>query len=397
MKLRFPDDFIFGTSTSAYQIETPVAHDWTNLRSRDGNLFIRTTDHEKRIDEDVKIISSLAPNYRMSLMWSKLQVDPYAKLDRPAVLHYAALLSALNRAGVNIMMVMHHFANPIWFTNRGGWENKANIACWLDYGKQLVDIFGSFVAQWNTFNEPNLLTSMAYIAGQFPPFRKNILKANHVIHNMAEAHSLMYDHIKKTDPGKPVGISHNCTIFEGENFAGKIPATVLDWCYMTYAEDLFRKTDFFGMSYYARIGFDPFPVTYLNSPEKLTRSGKQHDDMWEYYPQGLEACILRFWNKYRKPIIITENGICTHDDSRRVSAIADYMKGILSAMAKGAQVKGYYHWSTWDNFEWNLGPTYRFGLYSCDPVTQERKRKGSADIYSRLAYTKELAINGATG
>lgn len=397
MKLRFPDDFIFGTSTSAYQIETPVAHDWMNVRSRDGNYFIRTTDHEKRIAEDVKIISSLAPNYRMSLMWSKLQVGPYAKLDPLAVREYTALLRALNSTGVSIMMVMHHFANPLWFTDRGGWENKANIACWLSYGKQLVDNFGQFVAQWNTFNEPNLFTSMAYIAGQFPPFRKHILKANRVIHNMAEAHSLMYDHIKKNDPGKPVGISHNCTIFEGENFLGKIPAAVLDWYYMTYAEDLFRKTDFFGMSYYARIGFDPFPVTYLNSPEKLTQSGKPHDDMWEYYPQGLEACILRFWNKYRKPIIITENGICTQDDTKRATAIADYMKAILSAMAKGAEVHGYYHWSSWDNFEWNLGPTYHFGLYGCDPVTKERKRKGSADIYSRLAYTKEFEINEATG
>ncbi|MGC1243698.1 MAG: family 1 glycosylhydrolase [Chryseosolibacter sp.] len=392
MKHRFPDNFIFGTSTSAYQIETPFEHDWIGVHSRDGYKFSRTTDHEKRTAEDVRIIHSLAPHYRMSLMWSKLQRSPYAPFDRQTVGEYTRLLRQLNERGVSIMMVMHHFANPIWFADRGGWENDENIACWIDYGKQLVRIFGPFVSMWNTFNEPNLYTSMAYVAGEFPPFKKNILLARRVINNMAEAHNILFDHIKQTAPGKPVGISHNSTLFEGENLLGKIPAAVLDWGYMNYAETRFRKTDFFGMSYYARIGFDPFPITFINSPEKLKRSGKPHDDMWEYYPQGLEACILRFWNKYKKPIIITENGFCTQNDAKRVTAIKDYLKAVLDAMKKGADVQGYYHWSSWDNFEWNLGPTYQFGLYGCDPVTRERTKKGSAAFYSELACTKELEL-----
>ena len=146
------------------------------------------------------------------------------------------------------------------------------------------------------------------------------------------------------------------------------------------------------MSYYARIGFDPFPVTHIMNPEKIKESGKAHDDIWEYYPQGLRECITRFWNKYRKPIIITENGICTRDDKKRASAIADYMKSISAAMKQGADVRGYYHWTTWDNFEWSLGPTFQFGLYSCDPDTKERKKKPSADLYSRLAHTNEIEV-----
>ncbi len=392
MKIKFPENFFFGTSTSACQIETAFEHDWLNIKTADGNTFHRTTDHEKRRSQDVGIISSIAPNYRMSLMWSRLQKEPFARLDSEIVAEYTVFMKELNDRGVRIMMVLHHFVNPSWFARTGGWSNKNNIGAWLDYGKQVVETFAPYVSAWNTFNEPNLYTGLAYLAGKFPPFEKNIIKANRVIRNLARAHDTLYDHIKTNDPGKWVGISHNCTLFKGENLLGKIPAKIFDWCYMTYAEDLFRKTDFFGMSYYARIGFDPLPVTYLTAPEKIKKSGKPHDDIWEYFPMGLEECIIRFWNKYKKPIVITENGICTRDDSKRVRAISDYMKAISAAIAKGADVRGYYHWTTWDNFEWSLGPTFQFGLYACDPVTNERKKKPSAHVYSRLAFTKEIEV-----
>lgn len=393
MKITFPSDFMFGTSTSAYQIETPVNHDWIGVKSRDGNLFDRTTDHEKRIDQDVNIIASVAPHYRMSLMWSKLQAEAFAEFDPVVVQDYKTLLDKLAIRNVKVMMVVHHFANPKWFTQNGGWLNERNITAFLDYSKRLAATFGRYVSIWNTFNEPNLYCSMAYVEGEFPPFRKNIFSANRAIRNMANAHNELYDILKNSSPDKLVGISHNCTLFEGDNFLGKIPAKFFDWCYMDYAEDLFKKTDFFGMSYYARIGFDPFPVTYLTTPNKFEKSGKRHDDMWEYYPEGLENCILRFSKKYGKPIIITENGICTNDDEKRIAAIGDYMLAISNAINKGAKVLGYYHWSTWDNFEWSLGPTFQFGLYGCDLKTKERTKKPSADVYSALAHSKEIIVD----
>lgn len=393
MKIRFPGDFIFGTSTSAYQIETAFEHDWFQVRARDGNIFHRTTDHEKRRDEDISIIASLAPHYRMSLMWSRLQRKAYAKFDEAVVMEYSHLLGSLRARGVSIMMVIHHFANPLWFSKDGGWENDRNISAWINFGEQLVERFGTYVSFWNTFNEPNLYTSMAYVAGEFPPFKRNILTANRVIRNMAAAHHAMYGIIKMKDPGKPVGISHNCTSFKAENALGFLPSKIFDWSYNSYSAELFEKNaDFFGMSYYARIGFDPLPITSLTSPRKLEKSGKVHDDMWEYYPAGLEENIMRFWDKYKKPIYITENGICTGDDTRRIAAIGDYMKALSAAISRGADVKGYYHWTAWDNFEWSLGPTFNFGLYSVDPVSMERRKKPSADIYSKLAFTREIDL-----
>ena len=377
MLIKFPDEFIFGTSTSAGQIETAFEHDWLNVRARDGHMFNTTTDHEKRFAEDAGIIASLAPHYRMSLMWSKLQRAPYAKLDKTATDIYRTFLRDLNARGIKIMMVLHHFTNPTWFVGDGGWENDKNIDQWTDYAKQVVHTFGDYVHSWNTFNEPNLYTAMAFLTGEFPPFKKNLIKANRVIRNLAKAHDVIYDEIKKVHPEKWVGISHNCAVFEPENLLGVIPSRIVDWCYMTYAESLFQKTDFYGMSYYARIGFDPAPITYLNTPDKIRAMRKPHDDMWEYYPEGLEKCILRFWNQYKKPMIVTENGICTHDDTKRVRAIRDYMVALSNAMAQGADVRGYYHWTAWDNFEWSIGPTFQFGLYNCHPVTRERQKKPS--------------------
>jgi beta-glucosidase len=202
----------------------------------------------------------------------------------------------------------------------------------------------------------------------------------------------MYAYIKGKFPNSPVGISHNCTVFTHENLLGKIPAKIFDWLFMEYPPGHFKNVDFFGMSYYARIAFDPLPITYLLTPEKINKLNKEHDLMWEYYPQGLKACMARYYSQYKKPIIITENGFCTHDDTRRVKALHDYMKLIHQSIKEGIDVQGYYHWSTWDNFEWSLGPTFNFGLYSCDWETKERTKKPSADVFSALAFSKEMEI-----
>lgn len=393
MNLTFPEHFEFGTSTAAYQVETGFEHDWCGVHSRDGHVFERTTDHEKRYSEDIAIIASLAPCYRMSLMWSRLQRSPLAPFHPETRQEYHALLQGLTSRGVRIMMVLHHFANASWFAKAGGWEKERNIALWVDYAYKIVDEYGHYVSSWNTFNEPNLYVSLGWGAGEFPPYKKNLITAAKVIRNLGKAHNLVYDYIKSKFPNAPVGISHNCTVFAAENYLGELPAKFMDWWYMEFIPEHFTRADFFGMSYYARIGLDPAPVTYLHTPDKILRQGKDHDDMWEYYPEGLQECLLRYWNKYGKPIIITENGICTGDDAKRIKAIKDYMKIIHTAIRNGVDIQGYYHWSTWDNFEWSLGPTYQFGLYSCDWVSKERKAKPSAAVFKTLAFTRKIEVD----
>ena len=192
MPRTFPAHFIFGTSTAAAQIETATDHDWQGFTARDGHSFDRTTDHELRHTEDAEIISSLAPGYRMGVAWNRLQHGPMEELDAEVVEEYKKLLSDLKARNVSIMMVLHHFANPRWFTSLGGWEKEVNIACWLDFGKKVVDAFGPYVSQWNTFNEPNVYASYGWITGFFPPFKINPILAFRVVKNLGIAHTRMY-------------------------------------------------------------------------------------------------------------------------------------------------------------------------------------------------------------
>lgn len=392
MTLTFPEHFIFGTSTAAAQIETAFEHDWQGVKSRDGFVFDRTTDHELRFKQDAEIIASLAPGYRMSLMWSRLQREPLSPLEPTSTQEYHTFLSELKSKGVTIMMVLHHFTNPLWFARMGGWEKESNINLWVDYCKKVVDEFGQYVTSWNTFNEPNVYASYGWITGFFPPFKTNPYLAGKVVKNMGKAHDLVYDFIKGKFPQQPVGISHNAVVFSAENVLGWFPARLSDWWFMEYIPDHFTKVDFFGMSYYARLSHDPMPITFIDTPKKIKALGKSHDDMWEYHPEGLRTCMDRYWKKYRKPIIITENGVCDSSDELRQQAILDYAQIIHQAIEDGLDIRGYYWWSAWDNFEWHLGPTYRFGLYACDLETKERRKRKSAEVYEKLAHGKEVTL-----
>jgi beta-glucosidase len=390
MERRFPEGFIFGTSTAAAQIETAFDHDWHGVVARDGVVFDRTTDHEMRIGEDAEIISSLAPHYRMGIMWSKLQREPFGELDKEALDGYRTLLSDLNARGVKVMMVLHHFANPNWFCKAGHWEKSSSIDMWVDFARKLVDALGTHVSYWNTFNEPNVYASYGWLTGFFPPFKRSPIKAVQVVKNMAAAHNIVYDYIKLKFPASPVGISHNAVVFSRENWLGWFPAMLSDWWFMDYIPSHFEKVDFFGMSYYCRVSHDPMPITYIDTPEKIRQLGKRHDDMWEYYPEGMRQCIDRYWRRYRKPIIITESGVCDESDVLRRQAIHDYARIVHKAIEDGIDVKGYFWWSTWDNFEWHLGPSRKFGLYACDPETKARHPRASAAVFRQLAHSKTL-------
>lgn len=244
MQFVFPKDFIFGTSTAAAQIETAFEHDWQGVKSKDGFVFERTTDHELQFKEDAKIIASLAPHYRMGLMWSKLQRKPLAQLHKPTVKEYKSFLKELRSHGVEIMMVLHHFTNPAWFADLEGWEKESNIHLWVDFSRKVVDTFGEYVSHWNTFNEPNVYASNGWITGFFPPFKNNPFKAGLVVKNMGKAHDEMYDYIKAKFPDQPIGISHNSIVFSAENALGWFPAKLSDMWFMEWVPGHFEKLTF---------------------------------------------------------------------------------------------------------------------------------------------------------
>ena len=391
MHLQFPNDFFWGTSTAAAQIETASDHSFKGLRSRDGHLFDRTSDHEKRRAEDAQHIQRFGTIYRCSVDWARLQTEPMGAFHHEVVEEYKTFFKQLTEGGTKIMFVLHHFANPKWFEEKGGWLYEENIGFFSDFTKKCIHNFGKYVSYWNTFNEPNSYAFSAYMSGDFPPFRKSYSKANEVLGNMGIAHDTVYTMLKVHDATKPIGISLFTALFTAKNVLGWLPAKFADWWFHTKTANHFEKCDFWGLSYYANIIMNPFPISEIHQPGKLDEMGLRHDKMWAYEPKGLGIMLRHFSKKYQKPIIVCENGICTDSDDERIEAIKDYLQEVHSAIKSNVHVAGYIHWTTFDNHEWHLGPSFRFGLMRVDPETKDRIDTPAARFYEQV--TKQNSVD----
>ncbi|MCB0553990.1 MAG: family 1 glycosylhydrolase [Phaeodactylibacter sp.] len=385
MKLKFPEGFLWGSSTSAAQVETASAHNWRGVVARDGHVFDHTTAHEDLRELDAQYILQFGTVYRCSVDWARLQEQAFAPFAVEVVEEYQQFFRLLNEGGARILFVMHHFTNPLWFEQNGGWQNEDNLSAFVDYARQCIEHFGAYVFNWNTFNEPNVYAMNAFFLGQFPPFKKSYRKANRAIRHMAQVHKVIYDLLKSICPEKPVSISLNTAYFKGLNWLGKIPARFTDWWFIDRAAGLFKDVDYWGLSYYAYVPFTPFPITEIENPGQLKQLGIPHDKMWGYHPQGLGLILRRFHKRFGKPIIMVESGICTDDSEVRIQAIKDYLKVCHGAIQDGVDLRGFIQWSTWDNFEWNLGPTYRFGLVRVNLETMEREMTEAGEFFARVA------------
>lgn len=385
MSINFPDYFFWGSSTAAAQVETASDHIWRGRRTRDGHVFERTTDHELRRMEDAGYIARFGSIYRCGVDWARLQPEPMAKFDAAVVDEYRVFFAELRARGVRLMFVLHHFAHPNWFENKGGWTTEDNIPLFLNYAQQCIKHFGEFVAYWNTFNEPNVYALNGFFFGDFPPCQKGrYFTANRVLDLMGRAHDIAFTLIREKYKEAPIGISLNTACFEGMNWLGSLAAAIARWWFLDRAARPFDKCDFWGLSYYAYLPFNPRPLDAIHHAEALERRGIPHDKMWGYRPEGLGKILRRFWKKYRKPLIITENGVCTDNNQQRIQAIRDYLGVCHRAIAGGVDLRGYIHWSAWDNFEWHLGPTYRFGLVHVNFETMERTMTEAGRFYEKV-------------
>ncbi len=390
MGLAFPHGFLFGTATAATQIETASDNAWHGLKAKDGSVLLETIEHEKHREEDADIIASLGNAYRCGPDWPRLQTAPYKPLAKTVVNEYRDFFGRLRDKDVYIMLVLHHFTEPRWFS----WEGRDAPEMFRDYASRAMDAFGDLVSFWNTINEPAVYVQTAYLNGNHPPHKRNPLIAYRVLKHLSKGHRLAYRAMKEKRPESQIGISNNTMVFSAEHPLGIIPAGLSQLYFHNYVPDHFTEVDFVGISYYGRISFAPLPLTEIMAPGKLEERGRKHDMMWEYYPQGLTDILRRYWKRYGKPLIITENGCCpvNDDDTYRVVSITGHLRAAHEALSEGIDLRGYFHWSTFDNFEWGLGRSYRFGLYSVDERTFERKPKPSAAFYASIAKNCYLEV-----
>ena len=396
----FPKDFIFGTATSAFQIEGAGNTEWKDFIGADGTKLDKAIDHYHKFKQDLKYILYLGNAYRFSMDWSKLQKSALSPLDNKAVSHYMEIFKLLKKNNKKIMLVINHFSNPLWLMEKGGWTNGKSVEIYIDYVKKILEVYSDYIDYINTFNEPNAYALMAYIMKEFPPKRFNPFLRRRVLSNMSRAHRTAYDYIKEHYPRIKVGISYICLFTQPlreKAILHRFLKWFMDYYLFEHIHDIFvgdGRADFIGFSYYGRILTSTFPIapSEKRGREVLDRLGLEYDDMLEKYPVGIYNLIKRFHTKYNKPIIITENGTCTDDDSLRIKNLYDHLYYVKKALDEGINVAGYFHWSTFDNYELAHGPSRRFGLVSVDfnsPML-ERKIKKSGEYYHKISKLHKL-------
>lgn len=381
--------FLYGAATSAYQVEGNNIHsDWWDWEKRTPGVTRsgKAADHWNRYKEDFALAKSLGHNaHRLSIEWSRIEPTP-GVWNMKAVEHYRNVLRELKQQGFTTFVTLHHFTNPQWFAERGGWVKRANVAYFTRYVRFISQRIGEDVDFWVTINEPMVYSTISYWAKHWPPQEKNFLHMLRVIWNMAQAHKKAYRILHTMFPKTPVGIAKHCIAYIPEHKHELDDTTVTslqDWWFNHMFLWLTGKAthDYIGVNYY-------FPrhhhITTFPPSMKLIDMHKPTTDLgWVIDATGLTHVLLHM-KKYGKPIYITENGLADKEDTRRADFIRSHLRAIEAAQAKGVDVRGYLHWSLMDNFEWAEGFAPRFGLIEVDYVTQQRTVRPSARVYQAI-------------
>lgn len=382
---KFPENFYWGTATSSHQIEGDnTNNDWWEAEQKGLVPYKsgRACDSYNRYEEDFDLAKAMHNNaHRFSIEWSRVEPEE-GKFSEEAIKHYRKVLLALRKRGLEPFVTLHHFVNPLWFVKKGGWTNKKAPEYFERYAGYVSSHIDNDITYWITINEPIITISLGYLRGIWPPFRrKNIFSYFGALANMAEAHMRAYRILHERIPQSLVGTAQAIDYYEPEHsgFIGALESLAIPSAKIFKNRWFLDKTkkhhDFIGINYYSRYKFS-FTRGFFQD-EKEERS----DFDWEIYPEGICHVVKEMYEKYKKPIYITENGISDADDDQRPEFIKNHLRLLHKAIEEGSDVRGYFYWSLLDNFEWAEGFTQRFGLIEVDFETLERKMRPSGKVY----------------
>lgn len=359
---------MWGAGTSAYQVEGGIDNnDWAKA-AQDGEVPHAglACDHYRRWREDFQYAARFGHNaHRLSLEWSRIE-PRRGQWNDEAIEHYHDVLEWLKDHKIATFVTLHHFTNPVWVAAQGGWTNKKTLADFAEYTGKICQTLGHLVDYWITVNEPGIIAGMGYVRGKFPPFQKNLFNAFRAYRNMLQGHNRAYEMIHAYYPKARVGFAQNIAFFE--------PASrVMKWFQVDYP---YRRTknDFLGVNHY-----------FFNGKRETSYS----DRGWKIYPPALYH-VLRGLKRFGLPIYVTENGIADAADKKRRDYLKGYLRETHRAIRAGVDVRGYLHWSLLDNFEWEDGYEWKFGLLAVDMKTQKRTVRQSAKYYSQVCKNNRL-------
>ena len=418
--IRFPRGFLWGSATAAHQVEGNNSNNnWWAWEQQEGHIL---QGHKSglacdwwggRWKEDLDRAGETGQNaHRFSIEWSRIQPTP-DQWDETALERYRSMLRGMLQRGLQPMVTLHHFSNPLWLEEQGGWENDATPAKFAVFVRKSVEALKEYVSYWVTINEPNVYAYSGFSAGQFPPGKKNINTAFHVMLNLVRGHAQAYKIIHELQPEARAGLSMNYRSFFPassstlDKFVARNQSSIFNDLFPLAAMDgkvrlPFRTVnlpeaaatqDFLGVNYYSRdqVSFDItrpgelFGRMQYRKDAELSSTGFIANE-----PDGfLEA--LKWGLQFNVPMLVTENGVEDHEDKLRPRYIAQHIQQMWRAVNFNWPIKGYFHWSLVDNFEWERGWTQRFGLWGLDIETQTRIRRGSVDLYADICKQNGLS------
>src|SRR5215472_5785432 len=439
MAASFPDGFLWGISTSAYQIEGAINEEgrgpsiWDTFSHLPGNIEGEDTgdiacDHYHRWPEDVALMHELGIGaYRLSTAWPRILPEGRGPANAKGLEFYDRLVDGLLEARIEPWICLYHWDLPQALEYRGGWQNRDTAHWFADYAQLTVRRLGDRVKHWATFNEPNCACVKGYGDGGHAPGIRGRLSALSAIHTMNLAHGfgtlamraeradLLLGDIFNFHPYEPADDREEDEVacqmldalwnrsFPEPQMLGHYPeplaAEMVEPLVQPGDLDLIRQPlDYFAFNHYtrSRVRRDPdhpFEVGTLPPPP-----GARVTDMgWEVAPDALLMVLLEVKERYSGdlPVYILENGAAFADtvdadgrirDADRIAYLRDYLSAVLDAIAKGVPVRGYFVWSLLDNFEWTFGYDKRFGLVHVDYETLGRRPKDSFHFYAELAH-----------
>ena len=445
----FRDDFVWGAATSAYQIEGAVNEDgkgvtiWDEFCRQSGKILngenaATACDHYHRYKEDIALMKEMGiPAYRFSIDWARVLPEGTGTVNEAGIRFYDNLVNALLEAGIEPYMTLYHWELPIALERRGGWMNPEIVEWFGDYAALIAERFSDRVTPFFTGKEPQGFVGVGYLTGGHAPGMKRSLSDTLLMaHNVLKAHGRAVQRLReKAKRPIEVGCVPTCggvypesekpedieaarrsyfSIPEDGNWTWNVPwwsdpvllghypkeGLERSQAYMPAVTDpdtklISEPIDFYGQNIYngwcVRAGKDGEPETverYTGFPR--TACG------WPITPEVLRWAPRFLYERYKKPIYITENGISCRDvisldgkvhDPQRIDFTARYLRELRKAADDGADIRGYFYWSLIDNFEWSEGYSQRFGLVYVDYRNQQRIPKDSAEWYRQVIQT----------
>ncbi|MFA7662377.1 MAG: glycoside hydrolase family 1 protein [Patescibacteria group bacterium] len=392
-KIKFPENFFWGCSTSAHQVEGGLNNDWSEWENSPKRLAELKNKQLDPIDfisgqaansflennADIACLKELNNNtYRFSIDWSRIEPEE-GQFNLEALEYYKDFIFKLKANGLEPFVTLWHWPLPLWLSHRGGWTKKETANSFEKFTNKVLEYLGDDVNFWITLNEPMVYVGQSYLIGEWPPQKRNIIQYLQVIFNLIRAHKLSFNAIKKYKIDAQVGIAQHCIYFEpaGNKFINRILAKIGNW----WSNDFFlnkivKYQDFIGLNYY----FHSLVNYNFNGQYSYE---KKSDIDWGLHPEGIYHCLKNL-AKYKKIIYITENGLADKGDQYRSWYIKEILENVNRAMTENIEVGGYFHWSLIDNFEWAFGFAPCFGLYEVNHQTFERIARPSAQFYADI-------------